>query len=226
MIVKSGLWGSVPVLGGAVICATALAGWGLVQMLRSVTPESLRPPENVASLSRLEAAPRSSLNEIALEASVPTGALSELLVDVARIMPNGDVLVAGRTEPGARVALLDNGETLLEAQADPATGEFVILPRRLGTGAHSLSLRSVSSDRSLTKESFVQAFSVAPEAKASVPGIGASSGNATIVRGDTLWRISRERLGRGALYPTIYQANSTMISNPNLIYPGHTLTIP
>ncbi len=140
-------------------------------------------------------------------------------------MPDGDVVVAGRAEPGARVALLDNGETLLETQTDPATGEFVLLPRRLGTGAHNLSLRSASSDRSRTAESFVQAFSIAPEVHRA-SAIGASSGNATIVRGDTLWRISRERLGRGALYPTIYQANSTMIRDPNLIYPGHTLTIP
>jgi len=143
-------------------------------------------------------------------------------------MPNGDVVVAGRAEPGARVALLDNGETLLETQADPATGEFVILSPRLGIGAHSLSLRSAaSSDPVQVAQRFIQAFSISPpEVKAPASAIAASSGNATIVRGDTLWRISRERLGRGALYPTIYQANSTIIHDPNLIYPGHTLTIP
>ncbi len=153
-------------------------------------------------------------------------------------MPNGDVVVAGRAEPGARVALLDKGETLLETQADPATGEFVMLPPRLAAGAHGLSLRSTtSSDRVQTAETFVQEFSITPEVKASyaensMPAGPANSqavprgSSATIVRGDTLWRISRERLGRGALYPTIYQANATRIHDPNLIYPGSTLTIP
>jgi nucleoid-associated protein YgaU len=49
---------------------------------------------------------------------------------------------------------------------------------------------------------------------------------ATIVRGDTLWRISREHLGHGALYRTIFQANAEKIRNPHRIYPGQSLTIP
>jgi nucleoid-associated protein YgaU len=130
---------------------------------------------------------------------------------------------------------------MLETQADPATGEFVLLPPRLGAGAHQLSLRSTtSSDGAQSKETAVQTFSIAPQIKTANAGtpapsalagprpssISASGGKATIMRGDTLWRISRERLGRGALYPTIVQANSTNIRDPNRIYPGRTLTIP
>jgi len=229
MIGKSGVWGSVTASGGAAICATTLAGWWLVQMPRPHPPETLRPATNMASPARMEAqTPPSSPNAIAFAASAPSEASPGLQIDVTRILPNGDVVVAGRSEPGARVALLDNGETLLETQADPATGEFVILSPRLGIGAHSLSLRSAaSSDPVQVAQRFIQAFSISPpEVKAPASAIAASSGNATIVRGDTLWRISRERLGRGALYPTIYQANSTIIHDPNLIYPGHTLTIP
>jgi nucleoid-associated protein YgaU len=160
-------------------------------------------------------------------------------------MPNGDVVVAGWAEPGARVALLDGGDTLQEIRADTATGEFVFLPPRLGAGAHQLSLRSMtSSDGAQTKETTIQTFSISPQIKTSnagnlapsgaavdqaeprALGRGASSGKATIMRGDTLWRISRERLGRGSLFPTIYQANSTNIRDPNLIYPGQTLMMP
>jgi hypothetical protein len=160
-------------------------------------------------------------------------------------MPNGDALVAGRAEPGARIALLDNGKVLLETQADPATGEFVLLPQRLGAGEHHLSLQSkASSEGAQTKEIVVQAFSLSlpvmalnagkptssgplvSQADPRAVATDASSGNATILRGDTLWRISHEKLGRGALYRTIYQANSTKIRDPNLIFPGYTLTIP
>lgn len=153
--------------------------------------------------------------------------------------------MAGRAAPGAKVALLDAGETLLEAQADTATGEFVLVPPRLGAGAHRLSLRgSTSSNSADMQERAVQAFSIAPQIKAakafdlpsSAPVAGptepratepgAGRGQAKITRGDTLWRVSRDRLGRGALYPTIYQANLTKIRDPNRIYPDQILTIP
>lgn len=168
-------------------------------------------------------------------------------------------MVAGRAEPGARVALLDGGETLLETQAHPQTGEFVFMPPRLGAGAHNLSVRSApSAEGGQPMETAVQAFSIAPQVRARTsasatsasttsaattsasatsanatpgPAVGpvkpaTTGGKAIIARGDTLWRISRDKLGRGALYPTIVQANSPKIRNPNLIYPAQTLIIP
>jgi nucleoid-associated protein YgaU len=179
------------------------------------------------------------------ETSAPSDTLSGPRIDVVRIAQNGDVVVAGRAAPGAKVALLDGGDILLETRADVATGEFVLVPPRLGAGAHRLSLRSLSSSNGAEmQERAVQAFSIAPHVKALAAGDvtpsgavagqsepraaepGARGGQAKIMRGDTLWRISREWLGRGALYPTIHQANSTKIRDPNRIYPDQILTIP
>jgi nucleoid-associated protein YgaU len=166
-------------------------------------------------------------------------------IDVAEASPKGEVVIAGRAEPGAKVALLDSGEILVETATDPTTGEFVFLPPPLGAGTHRLSLRSTpSSHAGPSQESFVMTLSVAPQGKAALaakpppaaPAVSqteapsssrdASKSAAMIVRGDTLWRISRERLGHGALYPTVYQANSTKIRDPDLIYPGQVFMIP
>ena len=49
---------------------------------------------------------------------------------------------------------------------------------------------------------------------------------ATVSRGDSLWRISRLRLGRGTRYTVIYEANASQIRNPNLIYPGQIFVMP
>ncbi len=242
MIIKSGMLAPVTASGGAIICAMALAGWWFARMPQSGPAATPRPLESLASHSSLE---QRALSPDALGAVAPSAALSGPRIDVARIMPNGDVVVAGRAEPGARVALLDGGDTLRETQADMVTGEFVFLPPRLGVGAHQLSLRSMtSSDGAQTKEIAIQTFSISPQIETSNAGnlapsgaavdqaapraldSVASGGKATIMRGDTLWRISRERLGRGSLYPTIYQANSKNIRDPNLIYPGRTLMIP
>lgn len=48
----------------------------------------------------------------------------------------------------------------------------------------------------------------------------------TVSKGESLWRISRRYYDRGALWPTIHEANRDQIKNPNLIYPRQEFTIP
>ena len=48
----------------------------------------------------------------------------------------------------------------------------------------------------------------------------------TVVRGDSLWRISRSTYGEGRRYPSIFEANRNKIRNPNLIYPGQIFVVP
>jgi hypothetical protein len=228
MIRKSDVLAPMTGFGGALICVLALAGWWFARMPR--------PAESLASLSRSEPSTPSASSLL----SKPPGvnAPTELRIDIARIMPTGDVVIAGGASPGAKVELLDNGETLMEAQADAISGEFILLPPRLATGAHDLSLRSTNSSNGPHMEvRAIQAFSISPQvqtppgqadepAKSHALAMETNGGAAKVLRGDTLWRISRDRLGRGALYPMIFQANSTKIRHPNLVYPGQTLTIP
>lgn len=49
---------------------------------------------------------------------------------------------------------------------------------------------------------------------------------ATVVRGDSLWRISRKMLGHGIRYTQIYAANSSQIRNPRLVFPGQIFVMP
>ena len=56
---------------------------------------------------------------------------------------------------------------------------------------------------------------------------GASSTKTyTVQPGDTLWGIARKYYGSGPEYKRIAAANQDQIKNPNLIYPGQTITIP
>jgi nucleoid-associated protein YgaU len=48
----------------------------------------------------------------------------------------------------------------------------------------------------------------------------------TVESGDTLWQIADEHYGDGSKYPVIFEANSPMLKNPDLIYPGQVLRIP
>ncbi len=50
----------------------------------------------------------------------------------------------------------------------------------------------------------------------------------TVVKGDCLWYIARDKnhYGNGFAWPKIYQANRDQIKNPDLIYPKQTFRIP
>ncbi len=48
----------------------------------------------------------------------------------------------------------------------------------------------------------------------------------TVVSGDSLWKIAEKMYGQGYQWPKIYDANKTIIANPNIITPGMVLTIP
>jgi nucleoid-associated protein YgaU len=48
----------------------------------------------------------------------------------------------------------------------------------------------------------------------------------TVVKGDTLWKISEGTLGSGARYKEIFEANRPMLADPDKIYPGQVLRIP
>lgn len=253
MLHKLGARRPITASGGVVICALSVAVWGFDRAphWRDVA----RQAEFFVSHSNFGQQALSSSPSQASTASRPgassvappelRAAPSGPHIDVAQASPNGDVVIAGRAEPGAKIALLDRGETLGETATDPKTGEFVLLPPPLGAGTHRLSLRSTPSNHAgPSQESFVMTLSVAPQGKAAVaakppppaPAVSqtearsssrdASKSAAMIVSGDTLWRISRERLGHGALYPVVYQANSTKIRDPNLIYPGQVFMIP
>jgi nucleoid-associated protein YgaU len=48
----------------------------------------------------------------------------------------------------------------------------------------------------------------------------------TVVKGDTLSKIAKEYYGDAMKYPTIFEANKPMLTDPDLIYPGQVLRIP
>jgi nucleoid-associated protein YgaU len=48
----------------------------------------------------------------------------------------------------------------------------------------------------------------------------------TVVRGDTLSKISKQYYGDPNKYNTIFEANKPMLKTPDLIYPGQMLRVP
>lgn len=66
--------------------------------------------------------------------------------DIVRVSPDGSAVMAGRAEPGARVAILEGGREIGAVEAD-RRGEWVFLPEApLAPGARELGLRATSPD--------------------------------------------------------------------------------
>lgn len=57
-------------------------------------------------------------------------------------------------------------------------------------------------------------------------GTISNAGSYTVVKGDSLWKIAKEKLGDGTRYNEIFEANRDKIKNPNKIQIGQVLEIP
>lgn len=59
-----------------------------------------------------------------------------------------------------------------------------------------------------------------------IPNLVFEDGAVVVQPGNSLWRIARRVYGRGIRYHVIYQANRTLIDDPDLIYPGQIFQLP
>ncbi len=105
----------------------------------------------VAPTSGTESEPEISSETSSAAADTESAAPS---VDLVRIEPNGDAVIAGRAAPNAELILLDNGTPIGTVKTD-AAGEWVFVPDRpLPQGAHEfgLVLKAVQGKVKITAE--------------------------------------------------------------------------
>ena len=122
----------------------------------------------------------------------------------------GQVTITGQATAGASVRAYLDGTPVAEGRAG-RDGRWQLTPDKpINPGTHTLRL-----DR-LAK------FDRAPLA---APAAGEGR-RLHVVRGDTLWNISRAHYGEGGRFTVIFAANREQIRDPNLIYPGQIFSLP
>ncbi len=86
--------------------------------------------------------------------------------DIVRVEENGDMVLAGKAEPGSKVRVQSGSAIIGETAAD-ANGEWVLQPEKpLAAGDHSLSLRATQPGGDKSRESDQRiALSIAPKDK-------------------------------------------------------------
>lgn len=142
-----------------------------------------------------------------------------LSMDIIEYGTKGDVILEGRSAPGAQIdAFLDN-KKIGTATADGDGKWRMVTNETVPPARYRLKLES----RNQTGKQIAQL--TMPFERASLPEQLAD--DLVIVQpGNSLWRIARRSYGHGRRYVEIYHANKSQISNPQLIFPGQLLKIP
>lgn len=77
-----------------------------------------------------------------------------------------------------------------------------------------------------TKKATVTVATVQPTTRETKTPESSSGKTYTVKSGDCLWNIAKRFYGNGSTYMKIYNANTGVLKNPNLIYVGQVIKIP
>jgi hypothetical protein len=128
----------------------------------------------------------------------------------------GYMALAGQAPAGTTVRVYVDNQVAGEATAGTDGRWSLLPPETIPLGKRTVRVDQVDGSGAVTQRLEVP-FERMAMAK---PGI------VTIVRGDNLWTIARNRYGDGGRYTVIYEANKGQIRDPNLIYPGQIFVVP
>jgi len=151
---------------------------------------------------------------------------------------DGAFFASGAAAPGASLRLYLNNAFVAPVTASP-DGEWSLkINRGMAPGHYDIRADVVAPAKdeviARAEAPFDYPATLASESAPRVQVAAATPGQAvveeiqsvTVVRGDSLWRISRHVLGHGARYTQIYEANASQIRDPNKIWPGQVFVAP
>ncbi len=134
----------------------------------------------------------------------------------------GNVIVAGRTDPGSTVRVYLTGGPIGDATADQK-GQWELRPSvGIEPGTYTMRIDQLDANGAVVARVEVPFERGVPE----VVRQQIAAGRVVIQPGNNLWNIARQLYGSGYRYTVIYQANQDQIRDPNLIYPGQVLETP
>lgn len=186
--------------------------------------------------------------QVQVQAQAETGARAGVAITVVEAEDTGTLYASGTAAKDASVRLYLN-ETYLDTAQVGTEGKWSLkVVKGITPGTYNVRVDDVEAatgkvlSRAEVKFDFapkVAEVAAAPETpSASTPEPAATTvkdasavvvaaiETATVVRGDSLWRISKKTYGSGFRYLVIHQANKEQIRNPDLIYPGQVFVLP
>ncbi|MEM6933849.1 MAG: LysM peptidoglycan-binding domain-containing protein, partial [Pseudomonadota bacterium] len=151
----------------------------------------------------------------------PGEELTGVRLDRISYAAGGFVDLIGRAGPGNTVRVYVNADFAGQAVTVPAGQWRLVLPGSRVREAVLLRFDEVAPNGSVVgriETPFTYERTAGPKT------LGKRS--IEIEKGDYLWRIAEQYYGEGIRYSLIFSANSGLIRDPDLIYPGQVFTLP
>ena len=148
------------------------------------------------------------------------GEESEVTIRSVDYDSEGEVTLAGRTEPKAIVNVYVDEQYIGSAEASEE-GEWQLSPEEeVSPGQHRLRIDKVD------ESGIVLARIETPISRARPEELLLGDALVVVQPGNSLWRIARRAYGGGVYYTEIYGANRAQILDPDMIFPGQILALP
>ena len=147
--------------------------------------------------------------------------MTPVQIDVVDYDQDGQVVIGGQAAPGAELRLYVD-DSFAGRATGGQDGGFRFQPEEtIPPGIYRLRVDQIDAATGETVARAETPF----QREAVVPPLP-EHGRVVVQPGASLWRIARNVYGHGVQYTVIYQANSTQIRDPDLIYPGQVFTVP
>jgi nucleoid-associated protein YgaU len=177
--------------------------------LALAVPREGRQPSTVLQLPQSDATP----------GEAAAGAPPRLSLDALDYDHGGDVAMSGRAAPGAELQVYLNDRPLGTTEADERGAWRLAPPGAVAEGIYRLRVDRLNKGKVVERIEMPFARQVAA---ADVP----PEGQVLVQPGNSLWRIARQSYGEGVRFTLIFEANRTLIRDPDLIYPGQIFVLP
>ncbi|MDC3068017.1 LysM peptidoglycan-binding domain-containing protein [Paracoccaceae bacterium] len=146
--------------------------------------------------------------------------VNSITLDTISYTDKSKTELAGRARLKHLVRLYLNNNFYRETLVNSA-GAWVISLSNIESGLYNLRLDEI--DRQGTVRGRLE-LPFKKENEAMIQTIG--EGSITVQPGNSLWRIARRYYGKGIQYVDIFERNSHLIKDPDLIYPGQIFSLP
>ncbi|MDO8289584.1 MAG: Ig-like domain-containing protein [Parvibaculum sp.] len=135
---------------------------------------------------------------------------------------NGNLIIAGKSDAGARVRVYVGGNAVGDTTTNDA-GKWELRPTvAIAPGQYTMRIDQLDEAGKVVARIELPFERGEPGAVISA----LKKGQVVIQPGNNLWGIARQLYGSGFSYTVIYEANKDQIRDPDLIYPGQVFETP
>jgi len=178
---------------------------------------------NEKKLNKIEKTPlivRDDGKDLKVLAPIQVSSVDSITLDTISYNDNLSTELAGRARLANSVRIYLNNELESEVEVNKS-GAWKALMSDIQAGVYTLRLDEVNENG--TVEGRLE-LPFKREEETLIQAMG--EGSITVQPGNSLWRIARKYFGRGIQYVEIFERNSHLIKDPDLIYPGQVFSLP